>query len=167
MNPFPPAYPFSRNSNHQTNFNTASLPSDGVGARAWLARHSFSGIIRHAALLALVTAVVLRAGPAQAANLLVNPSFEQNSGHIIPTGWTRFAPPTAQAARQLLDRRRLSRPQVRLTLFQGMGRLLQRHEQCRGHIPGPEQRAWLGLSSQRMVLHKGQRRAGRRLLRLD
>ncbi|HEV2211629.1 MAG TPA: hypothetical protein VG167_22915 [Verrucomicrobiae bacterium] len=30
------------------------------------------------------------------ANLLVNSSFEQNSGHALPTGWTRFAPPTAQ-----------------------------------------------------------------------
>lgn len=29
-------------------------------------------------------------------NLLVNPSFEQNSGRAVPTGWTRFAPPNAQ-----------------------------------------------------------------------
>ena len=29
-----------------------------------------------------------------AANLLVNPGFEQNSGHVIPTGWTYFSPPT-------------------------------------------------------------------------
>ena len=44
-------------------------------------------------------ALALAAGfllPAHAANLLVNPSFEANSGHTIPTGWTRFAPPTAQ-----------------------------------------------------------------------
>src|SRR5262249_21791085 len=34
----------------------------------------------------------------QAGNLLVNPSFEQNSGHAIPVGWTRFAPPNAQPA---------------------------------------------------------------------
>lgn len=33
----------------------------------------------------------------QAGNILVNPGFEQNSGHTIPSGWTRFAPPTAQA----------------------------------------------------------------------
>ena len=32
------------------------------------------------------------------ANLLVNPSFETNHNvHIVPQGWTRFAPPTAQA----------------------------------------------------------------------
>ncbi len=30
------------------------------------------------------------------ANLLFNSSFETNSGHVLPTGWTRFAPPTAQ-----------------------------------------------------------------------
>ena len=50
------------------------------------------------ALLALAGALVLAARPAYAANLLVNPSFEQNSGHVIPSGWTRFAPPTAQPA---------------------------------------------------------------------
>jgi hypothetical protein len=33
---------------------------------------------------------------ALAGNLLVNPSFELNSGHTIPSGWTRFAPPTAE-----------------------------------------------------------------------
>jgi hypothetical protein len=43
-------------------------------------------------------ALVLAARDSQAANLLlVNPSFETNqSAHIIPQGWTRFAPPTAQ-----------------------------------------------------------------------
>src|SRR6266436_252544 len=31
------------------------------------------------------------------ANLLVNPSFETNQNvHVIPQGWNRFAPPTAQ-----------------------------------------------------------------------
>ncbi len=49
-----------------------------------------------AALLALAAALLLAAQPTQAANLLVNPSFEQNSGRVVPTGWTRFAPPTAQ-----------------------------------------------------------------------
>src|ERR1041384_3530290 len=47
-------------------------------------------------LLALATALLLLPRPAQAA--LVNPSFELNSGHVIPSGWTRFAPPTAQPA---------------------------------------------------------------------
>ena len=46
-------------------------------------------------LLTLVTALVLAANPAQAGNLLVNPGFEANSGHVIPVGWTRFAPPSA------------------------------------------------------------------------
>src|SRR5256885_1214374 len=34
--------------------------------------------------------------PLSAANLLVNPGFEQNSGHVLPVGWTRFAPTNAQ-----------------------------------------------------------------------
>ncbi len=46
--------------------------------------------------LALVGAL-LSPGFAQGANLLVNPSFEANSGRNVPTGWTRFAPPTAQS----------------------------------------------------------------------
>jgi len=33
----------------------------------------------------------------QAANLLVNPSFEANSGNVIPIGWTYFLPPTPPA----------------------------------------------------------------------
>src|SRR5437899_8916446 len=34
----------------------------------------------------------------QASNVLVNPSFEANSGFpVIPSGWTRFAPPTGHA----------------------------------------------------------------------
>ncbi|HEX5218216.1 MAG TPA: hypothetical protein VFZ59_01505 [Verrucomicrobiae bacterium] len=49
-----------------------------------------------ATLFALIVGVVLIGNSVQAANLLVNPSFELNSGREIPTGWTRFAPPTAQ-----------------------------------------------------------------------
>ncbi|PWU10595.1 MAG: hypothetical protein C5B50_25345 [Verrucomicrobia bacterium] len=45
--------------------------------------------------VALATMVLAVAGQALAANILNNPSFEQNSGHAIPVGWTRFAPPTA------------------------------------------------------------------------
>jgi hypothetical protein len=41
------------------------------------------------------TALMMATLPAQAVNLLQNPSFEANSGHAIPTSWTRFAPPTA------------------------------------------------------------------------
>ncbi len=47
-------------------------------------------------ILALAAALMLANHPAQASNLLVNPSFEGNSGHVIPVGWTRFEPPTAQ-----------------------------------------------------------------------
>jgi hypothetical protein len=47
-------------------------------------------------VFALAVTLLLTARPAQAVNLLVNPSFELNSGHVIPSGWTRFAPPTAQ-----------------------------------------------------------------------
>jgi hypothetical protein len=59
-------------------------------------RSSFRSV--STALLALAAALLLTAKPAQAANLLVNPSFEQDNGHKIPVGWTRFAPPTAQPA---------------------------------------------------------------------
>jgi hypothetical protein len=44
----------------------------------------------------LAAVAILGAGATQAANLIVNPSFEANGGHAIPVGWTRFAPPTAQ-----------------------------------------------------------------------
>lgn len=47
-------------------------------------------------VLAFAAACLLAAMPARAANLLVNPGFEQNSGHNIPIGWTRFAPASAQ-----------------------------------------------------------------------
>ena len=48
------------------------------------------------ALLALAAVLLFAASPAHGANLLVNPGFEINSGHVIPSSWTRFAPPTAQ-----------------------------------------------------------------------
>ena len=44
-------------------------------------------------LLAMIAGLVLAAGPAQAGNLLVNPSFEANSGQKVPTGWTYFMSP--------------------------------------------------------------------------
>jgi hypothetical protein len=47
-------------------------------------------------LLVIAAGVMLANSPAQASNLLVNPGFEANNGHAIPTGWTRFEPPTAQ-----------------------------------------------------------------------
>src|SRR5262245_52144977 len=51
-----------------------------------------------AKLLLLVLALGLAFAPARvgAVNLLNNPGFEQNNGHVIPANWTRFAPPNAQ-----------------------------------------------------------------------
>jgi hypothetical protein len=48
------------------------------------------------AALALIAVVLFATASAPASNLLVNPSFENNSGHVIPNGWTRFAPTNAQ-----------------------------------------------------------------------
>ena len=45
-------------------------------------------------LLILAAALIVAAPPALASNLLVNPSFEGNSGHAVATGWTYFSPPT-------------------------------------------------------------------------
>ena len=45
------------------------------------------------ALLALAAALGLAARPAQADNILVNPGFEANSGHVVAAGWTYFSPP--------------------------------------------------------------------------
>lgn len=41
-------------------------------------------------------ALALLASQSQAGNLLVNPGFEANSGHTLPTGWTYFSPPPPQ-----------------------------------------------------------------------
>ena len=77
MNPLPLIYPHSQNSNNSTGFKTLN-----------------------SALLALVAAVALAASPARAANLLANPGFDQPplTHPKMPSGWTRFAPPTAQAS---------------------------------------------------------------------
>src|ERR1035441_9088661 len=65
-------YPCSRNSNDSASLKTA-----------------------RSALLA--AALLLTAGPAQASNLLVNSDFETApSGQTVPTGWTRFSPPTSR-----------------------------------------------------------------------
>src|SRR6266704_3668560 len=45
-------------------------------------------------ILALATALVLAPTSVRAGNLLVNPGFEANSGHVLPVGWTYFSPPT-------------------------------------------------------------------------
>jgi hypothetical protein len=73
MNLLPRIDPSSRNSKSRTSFKTVNY-----------------------ALLVLAAALALVASSAQAGNLLANPGFELNSGHNIPAGWTRFAPPTAQ-----------------------------------------------------------------------
>jgi hypothetical protein len=54
--------------------------------------------ILHFMPLALAAGFLLAATWTRADNLLVNPGFEANSGHAIPVGWTRFAPPNAQPA---------------------------------------------------------------------
>jgi hypothetical protein len=76
MNPLLPICPFSPNSNDNTSLKAIN-----------------------SALLALVVAVALAASPAQAANLLANPGFDQTAlpHPAMPSGWTRFAPPTALA----------------------------------------------------------------------
>src|SRR5258706_15406691 len=45
-------------------------------------------------LLAVFCACLLAAERCQAANLLINPGFEANSGHLVASGWTYFSPPT-------------------------------------------------------------------------
>src|ERR1035437_6108517 len=76
MNPLLPICPFSPNSNDNTSLKAIN-----------------------SALLALVAAVALAASPAQAANLLANPGFDQTAlpHPAMPSGWTRFAPSTALA----------------------------------------------------------------------
>ena len=44
-------------------------------------------------ILALAAVWLLAGSPARGGNLLVNPSFEANSGHVVATGWTYFSPP--------------------------------------------------------------------------
>src|ERR1035437_4177840 len=76
MNPLRQVYSFSRNSNNSTSFKTVN-----------------------STLLALVAAVALAASTAQADSHLANPGFDQTvlPHPKMPSGWTRFAPPTAQA----------------------------------------------------------------------
>jgi len=44
-------------------------------------------------VLALAASLALVTGLAQASNLLINPSFEANSNHVVASGWTYFSPP--------------------------------------------------------------------------
>ncbi|MFZ0826546.1 MAG: glucoamylase family protein [Verrucomicrobiia bacterium] len=44
-------------------------------------------------LLALAGTLLMAASPTQAGNLLINPGFEANSGHVVAAGWTYFSPP--------------------------------------------------------------------------
>ena len=53
-------------------------------------------LYRHLALCGVALAVAaLAPDTANAANILVNPGFELNSGNNVPTGWTYFKPPDA------------------------------------------------------------------------
>jgi hypothetical protein len=54
-------------------------------------------------LLTLAAGLMLAVSPAQGANLLINPSFEDNSGNFIPVGWTRFAPTNALGAHYWIE----------------------------------------------------------------
>ncbi len=47
-----------------------------------------------AALAFAIAALFTGVARLSAGNLLVNPGFEANSGHVIATGWTYFSPPT-------------------------------------------------------------------------
>src|SRR5215471_1450883 len=70
---------------------------DRITLSATKIRSTFNAAVKHSCFLSLPLAGVLAllALPtAQAANLLVNPSFEQNSGHALPVGWSYFSPPT-------------------------------------------------------------------------
>jgi len=44
-------------------------------------------------LLAFAASLVLAAVPTRASNILINPGFEANSGHVLAAGWTYFSPP--------------------------------------------------------------------------
>lgn len=69
-----------------------------VGFRKEDAYRSHNSKTRLNAFVISAFAVAIAVQSTFAANLLVNPSFETNQNvHIIPQGWTRFAPPTAQA----------------------------------------------------------------------
>lgn len=72
------------------------INSDSLSDRRSLARRLSESIKfrkLNFTIRALTLAMVLAVTAAQGANLLVNPSFEANSGHVVATGWTYFSPP--------------------------------------------------------------------------
>src|ERR1035437_5972697 len=71
MNSLAGSFQFSRHPNERTKCTSLNFP-----------------------LLALTAGLLLAVGPAQAQNILVNPSFETNNGQVFPTGWTYFEPPS-------------------------------------------------------------------------
>ena len=44
-------------------------------------------------LQALAASLLLAASPSRGGNLLLNPGFEADSGHLVAAGWTYFSPP--------------------------------------------------------------------------
>ena len=71
MNLFAGSFEFSPNPNGRTKGSYLSFP-----------------------LLTLAAGLMLGGEAAHASNILVNPSFEANSGHVVATGWTYYSPPT-------------------------------------------------------------------------
>ncbi len=73
--------------------NVVNLAAGG-SRYSWNPKGGGKSVFFHFSLLALVAGLALATGPAQAGNLLVNPSFETNSEHVVAAGWTYFSPPT-------------------------------------------------------------------------
>ena len=86
MNP-PHVHPFCRN---LAAIRSASVSRCGLRCLAKAVRRRLSPALVAAALLA-----AFGVSPATAANLLLNPSFEQNNGQFVPTSWTYFLPTNA------------------------------------------------------------------------
>jgi hypothetical protein len=89
------------------NIPTTTLTERGSKAHSRSARtrcYSYATLNLSANLLRVIdprsvivaAAILLAAGSAPAANILVNQSFEADGyNHVIPTGWSRYEPPTA------------------------------------------------------------------------
>jgi hypothetical protein len=67
----------------------------GIGPLSGQADQRYSTVLKFIPP-AVAAGFLLAATLSRGDNLLVNLSFEANSGHNLPVGWTRFAPPNAQ-----------------------------------------------------------------------